>query len=50
MENTAGEIENHLPGVNKGPVVVVFFQVFWDRGAGPVHEIQIEIVHLQVLQ
>lgn len=38
------------PRVDKVPVGVVLLQVVWVGGAGPVHQVEVEVVGLQVLE
>lgn len=39
-----------LPGVNEVPVWVMLLEVLWVRGAGPVHEVQVDVVCLEIFQ
>ena len=38
------------PGINKVPVLVMLLQILWNRRTGPVHEIQVDVIGLQVFQ
>jgi hypothetical protein len=39
-----------IPGVNKCPVIIVFGEILRNAGTGPVHQIQIDIIKLQIFE